>query len=77
MIFYFNIKFNFTSPSGKCVRLHVTTRYKLFREKEFLFFKLNILLKNCKIYQLVRVRVYLKIIPDSDLPSGMILSGSR
>jgi ethanolamine ammonia-lyase large subunit len=27
----FNINFTFVFPSGKCVRLHITTRYELLR----------------------------------------------
>ncbi len=39
-----NINFTFVFPSGKCVRLHIMTRYKIYRDfcfdqKEFMFFR--------------------------------------
>ncbi len=51
----FNINFTFASPSSKCVRLQITTRYKLL--KESLFFK-----KGIFILKLIRLLRYCQIL---------------
>ncbi len=61
----FNINFTFVFPSWKCVRLHITTRYKLFRE--FFLKKRNLYFLNWKI---LRRNCRFKFITDPELTNN-------
>ncbi len=55
-----NINFSFVFPFWECVRLHIITWYKLFREiifkkKEFVFLNWAFLLRNCQIWSVFTV----------------------